>query len=203
MRWAGVLWLAIWVPVYWKFWGPANFLYFCDVAVVLTCLGWWRGSSLLLSSQAVGAIVVNLLWTLDVAWRWVLGRHLLGGTEYMFDAAFSLPLRMLSLFHVVWPALLLWSLARVGYDSRGLWLQCVISVPIMIGSRIVGSMLNPPKNLNFALTDPLFHRQWGSAAEHLALTLAVFIAVIYLPTHLAMRKWLPSASKTTADSART
>ena len=46
-----VAWLLVWVPAYWSFYGPQVFLNLCDIAVVLTCVGLWRGSALLLSSR--------------------------------------------------------------------------------------------------------------------------------------------------------
>ncbi len=68
-RWLGLAWLAVWIPAYWSFYGPVVFLNLCDIAVILTCVGLWRGSALLLSSQAVSSLVVDLAWVLDLAWR--------------------------------------------------------------------------------------------------------------------------------------
>ena len=34
--------MAVLVPVYWSWYGPTNFLYFCDVALLLTLVGIWR-----------------------------------------------------------------------------------------------------------------------------------------------------------------
>jgi hypothetical protein len=192
MRWIGLAWLCVWIPAYWHFWGWYNFLFFCDVAVILTCIGLWRGTSLLLSSQAVGAIVINLMWTLDVMWRLLLGRRLIGGTEYMWDAQFPLWIRLLSLFHIIWPILVVWAVRRVGYDSRGFSLQCLIAAALMILSRAVEGILSTGKNLNFVLTDPIFHRSWGPAPVHLLFHLVVLVTVIYLPTHLLLRRLIPN-----------
>jgi hypothetical protein len=195
MRWVGVAWLAVWAPAYFLQWGWQNFLFFCDVAVVLTCIGVWRGSALLLSSQAVAAIVLNALWTLDVAWRLVLGHHLIGGTEYMWDVRFPLSIRLLSFFHVVWPPLLVWAVRRTGYDPRGLPLQIGIALFVFAASRVAEEFLDPQKNLNFVLTDPLFHRQWGPPPAHIALIFSVLIVAIYFPTHLALKRWMPPANQ--------
>jgi hypothetical protein len=190
IRWAALAWLAVWIPAYWVTWGWHNFLLFCDVSVFLTCLGLWQGSRLLLSSQAVAAIVPNLLWALDAGWRLALGKHLFGGTEYLWDASYPLWIRLLSLFHLAWPLLLLWALRRAGYDSRGFALQCGIGAAVMILSRMVEESLALGKNLNFVMMDPIFHRSWGPAPVHLGFHLAVLIAVVYLPTHLLLRKYL-------------
>ena len=142
MRWAAVLWLSLWVPAYASVWGLSNFLHLCDVAVILTCAGLWSGSALLLSSQAVSSLVIDLLWDVDAGWRLVTGRHLLGGTEYLWDPAFPLAVRLLSLFHLAWPALLLWALRRVGYDRRGFLLQVALASCLFAAARFTDSGLD-------------------------------------------------------------
>ncbi len=189
LRWAALLWLAVWVPAYWSVWGWPNFLHLCDIAVVLTSIGVWRGSAILLSSQAVNSLVADLAWCLDAAWRLLLGRHLVGGTEYMWDARFPLWVRLLSLFHVFLPVLLVWSLRRVGYDRRGWLLQSVIAAVLLVLSRLIG----PALNINYAFRDPLFHRSWGPAPVHLAIMLLGIVAITYWPVHLVLAWFLPGA----------
>jgi hypothetical protein len=192
LRWVGVGWLLVWTPTYAAMWGWRNFLQLCDLAVFLTCVGLWRGSPLLLSSQAVGSLVIDGIWGLDAGARLLTGRHLVGGTEYMFDAGRPLAVRMLSLFHLVLPPLLLWSLSRAGYDRRGWKLQAAIATAAMIGSRLLTA---PGKNQNFAFRDPFFHRSWGPAPLHLAVSLAVLVAVAFLPTHLALSRLFKPARR--------
>ena len=33
--------MAVLIPVYWYYYGPTNFLYFCDVALILTLVAIW------------------------------------------------------------------------------------------------------------------------------------------------------------------
>lgn len=179
LRWAALVWLTVWAPAYWLVWGPANFLHLCDIAVILTCAGLWRGSSLLLSSQAVSSILADLLWTADVVGRLVFGKHPIGGTEYMWDGQYPLLVRLLSLFHVFWPVLLIWSLRRGGYDRRGWRLQAFLAAVVLAASRLA----DPSLNINYAHRDPLFHRSWGPAPLHLALIYSVTVAVFYWPVH--------------------
>ena len=184
MRWAAAAWLAVWIPAYASVWGPRNFLLLCDVAVLLTCAGLWLGSPLLLSSQAVSSILADAVWAMDAGSRLFLGRHLFGGTEYMWDASFPLAVRLLSLFHLFWPVLLVWSVRRVGYDRRGLGLQIVIAGALLVVSRLAGRAAN----LNFAFRDPIWGLSLEPAALHLAATLAFLTAVFYLPTHLVLSR---------------
>ena len=184
MRWAAAAWLAVWIPAYASVWGPRNFLLLCDVAVLLTCAGLWLGSPLLLSSQAVSSILADAVWAMDAGSRLFLGRHVFGGTEYMWDASFPLAVRLLSLFHLFWPVLLVWSVRRVGYDRRGLGLQIAIAGALLVVSRFAGRVAN----LNFAFRDPIWGLSLEPAALHLAATLAFLTAVLYLPTHLVLSR---------------
>jgi hypothetical protein len=185
LRLAAAIWLVLFVAVYGWAYGAANFIRLCDVAVILTCLGILSGSALLVSSQAVSSLVVDLAWDLDLLWRLLFGRHLIGGTEYMWDAQYPLWVRLMSLFHVAWPPLLVTVLRRLGYDPRGFALQCGIAAAVLVASRFV----LPGANLNFAHRDPFFHRGWGPAPVHLALTFAVLVVAVYWPTHAVLRRW--------------
>src|SRR5438093_428323 len=49
--------LCILIPIYYAQWGPANFLWFSDIALVITCVALWLESSLLASMMAVGMLI--------------------------------------------------------------------------------------------------------------------------------------------------
>jgi hypothetical protein len=183
-RWGAVVWMIIWAPAYWHAWGFANFLHLCDLAVLLTCVGLWTGNSLLLSSQAVSSILVDLLWTVEAAWELFTKRPLIGGAEYLFDPHVALWIRLLSLFHVVLPPLLLWALWRTGYDRRGWGLQTLIALAAFMAARFT----NPAANINYAFHDPFWRRQLGPAPVHVLLSVAALAIVVYLPTHLILRR---------------
>jgi hypothetical protein len=187
IRWAAAVWLIVWVPAYWYAWGPANFLHLCDLAVFLTCIGVWTDNALLISSQAVGSLLVDLAWALDAAWKLVVHHHLIGGTEYLFDAHVALWIRLLSLFHVFLPLLLLWALVRTGYDRRAWAVQSTIAAAAFVASRFT----NPAANVNFAFTDPFWHRTIGPAPVHVALSILFMAVVVYLPTHLLLKHFYP------------
>ena len=190
LRWVCLLGLAVWFPTYAVVWGFGNFVQLCDLAMLLTVAAMWTGSALLLSSQAVGSLVINSIWVLDVVARLLTGQHLIGGTEYMWDAQYPLWVRLLSLYHVAVPVVVLWALRRTGYDPRGWLLQAAFSVPVLIASRL----LDPAKNLNFAHVDPILHISFRPAPLHLAIILFCLIAVIYWPTHQILLRTLPPLS---------
>jgi len=179
LQWLALAWLAISIPAYWRVWGSQNFLHLCDVAVILSCVGIIFGNRLLISSQALATAIPGLVWFLDAGWRAVFHHNLTGGTEYLWDGAYPLWVRLLSLFHIGLPILLVAVLARIGYDRRALALQSAITVCLMAISRWIG----PAANLNYTFFDPIFHRTLGPAPLHLVIIFAGTVLLIYLPAH--------------------
>jgi hypothetical protein len=182
---AWTVWIVCWVPAYWNQYGAQNFLFFCDLGNFLIVLALWLESPLIFSWQASGLLLFQSLFTLDLAGALATGHHLIGGTEYMFDPGVPLFVRRLSLFHVVTPPLLLWAIARVGYDRRG-WqcqtLTCWIVVPINYFWR-------PGSDVNWA-RGPLFREQHVLPGWlYLLGYLVVMPLVVYYPTHLVLAWW--------------
>jgi hypothetical protein len=191
---AWTAWLAVWAPLYWRQYGAQNFLYFCDIGNFLIAAGLWAESPLILSWQAVGLLVFQTLYSVDLIGAALFGHHVIGGTEYMFDLKVHLLVRLLGLYHLVVPPLLLWAVRRLGYDDRGWKLQTLtawIVVPINFFWR-------PQYNVNWA---------WGLGHEqhlisqwlYLAGYLIVVPTVVYWPTHLALKRWAARAHPSTAD----
>ena len=81
--------MAVLVPVYLRNYGPTNFLYFCDVALIITLVGIWIESPLLVSICAVGVIASQTLWVIDFLSN-LIDHPLTGLTNYMFMADHSL-----------------------------------------------------------------------------------------------------------------
>ena len=176
---AATAWCAAWLPIYAAYYGWANFLHLSDIAIALTTIGLWTSSRLLISSQAVSVLLGETLWCVDVLWTVASGHHLIGGTEYMWDRQYPLWLRLMSLYHFVLPVLLIWAVARLGYDQRAFKLQTGIGAAALIGGRLWGRK----DNVNFAFRDPIFHQVWGPAPAHLAVMFAGMFLLVYLPTH--------------------
>jgi len=185
--WLKVAWtacLVVWAPLYWRQYGAQNFLYFCDLGNFLIAAGLWLESRLILSWQAAGLLVFQSLYALDLVGAVLFGHHIIGGTEYMFDPKVPLFVRLLGLYHLVVPPLLLWSVRRLGYDDRA-WkwqtLTCWVLVPINFFWR-------PEYNVNWARG--LGHEQHVVPGWlYLAAYLIVVPVVVYWPTHWALKRW--------------
>jgi hypothetical protein len=186
--WLKLIWtvcLLAWIPIYWRQYGLQNFLFFCDLGNFFIAAGLWLESPLIFSMQACGLLLFQTLFTIDLVGAFAFGHHLIGGTEYMFDPHISLAIRLLSLFHVVTPLLLLWAIWKLGYDSRGWKFQTLLTwivVPINYFWR-------PEYDVNWARG--LFFREQHTVPGFLYL-LIYFIAVpamVYYPTHRFL-SWL-------------
>jgi hypothetical protein len=178
------LFLGVLVPVYWVHWGPRNFLWFSDIALLGTAVALWLESALLASMMALAVALPELAWNADFLGRLVTGRHLLGLSGYMFDAGKPRFLRALSLFHVVLPVLLLWTVHRLGYDSRALAFQTVVALVIL---PVTYALTDPADNVNWVYGPGSTPQTWTTPRTYLALVMAFFPVVIYLPTHLLLR----------------
>jgi hypothetical protein len=179
------IWVMVWIPVYWHQYGPANFLFFCDLGNIFIALALWLESRLLFSWQAVSLLLFQTLYTIDLAGAVLSGKHIIGGTEYMFDPHLPLFVRLLSLFHVVTPPLLLWAIWRLGYDRRG-WLCQTVTAWIVVP---INYFWHPELDVNWA-RGPFFHEQ--HVVPGIVYLLAYLVAVpliIYFPTHLLLHWW--------------
>ncbi len=103
----------------------------------------------------------------------------------MFDAHLPLFLRLLSLFHVVTPPLLLWAIWRLGYDKRGWKLQALttwIVVPI-------NYLWRPEQDVNWARGLYFREQHVMPGLSYLLLYLLAVPILVYWPTHLILRHW--------------
>src|SRR4029077_4392809 len=156
LKFAYTAFMLVLVPVYSYYYGPTNFLYLCDVALVLTLLGLWNESSLLVSMCAVGILAAQTLWVMDFVLN-IFGMPLIGVSDYMFKHGNSLSLRGLSLFHGWLPLLLAYLVWQLGYDRRALAAWTVLTWALLL----ICFFFMPPPNPNPGLTPVNINYVWG------------------------------------------
>jgi hypothetical protein len=178
-------WVAVWIPVYWRQYGLQNFLYFCDLGNILVAIGLWLESSLIFSWQATGLLLFQTLYAVDLIGAIVSGRHIIGGSEYMFDAHVPLFVRLLSLFHLVMPPLLLWGIWRLGYDNRG-WKFQTLTTWIVVP---INYFWRPQFDVNWARGLFFRQQQLVPGMVYLMAYLTIVPLAVYWPTHLALQWW--------------
>jgi hypothetical protein len=180
--WLKLLWtiaLIVWVPVYWRQYGAQNFLFFCDLGNFFIAAGLWLESPLIFSWQAAGLLFFQSLFALDLAGAVATSHHVIGGTEFMFDPQVPLTIRLLSLFHLITPVLLLGAIWRLGYDNRG-WKFQTLTAWIIVP---VNYFWRPQFDVNWA-RGPFFREQHAlPGLLYLIIYLTVVPAAVYYPTH--------------------
>jgi len=63
--WLKVVWtvcVIVWIPLYWRQYGPQNFLFFCDLGNLFIAAGLWLESALIFSWQACGLLLFQTLF---------------------------------------------------------------------------------------------------------------------------------------------
>jgi len=188
LKLAWTAWTLLWASAYGLYHGAENFLWFCDLANFAIAAGLWIESPLLLSWQAVSVLLVQVLYLVDVVVRFLLGFYPIGATKFMFDEGIPLEIRLLSLcLHLVTPPVLVWGLARLGYDRRALPLQVATAAAVLAVSYFGG----PDRNINWSW-GPLFRAQEVvPPALYVAVAVIGYTILLYLPTHLFFSRVWP------------
>lgn len=186
--------VAVLVPVYWINHGPINFLWFSNIALLVTLVAVWRESSLLASMMALSVVFFELIWTLCYFTRLLTGHGFFGVPDYMFDPAIPLLVRGLSLYHIALPVLLIWLLRRLGYEPRAFAGQTLLAWVVLPLCYVVST---PGQNENwvFGLGD---HHEYQilSGVWWVGLQMIAFPLLIYLPCHQLFRRLFPRPPRT-------
>lgn len=187
---AYTLFLAVLVPAYGAHYGPRNFLWFSDIALLGAGAALWLESPLLASMMMLAVLLPECAWNLDFFGRLLTGHRMFGMSAYMFERERPRFIRALSLFHVPLPVGLVWLVHRLGYDRRA-WL----------GQSLLALVVLP---VTYWLTDPAENVNWvhGLGAPqrglpprlYLALLIVAFALVLYLPPHLVF-VYLPLSAR--------
>jgi hypothetical protein len=181
------LFVCVLVPLYWRQYGPANFLWFSDLALFIGLAALWLESSLLASMQAVSVLLLELLWNIEFFVGLIFGKQILGMAGYMFKADQPLWLRGLSLFHVPLPVILLWQVCCFGYDSRAWIVQTSLFWLVM---PVCFFFTRPEENINWVFGPGTPPQRKIPAGVYLLLLLIGAPLFIYLPTHVLLRAML-------------
>lgn len=175
---------VITVAVYVVKYPPGNFLWFSDIALVLTVPALWFESSLLASMLTVGVLLPEAFWNIGFFGRLLTGKRLGGLTDYMFDAGLPRYLRALSLFHVFLPLLLLWMVSRLGYAHQALLGQTVLAWIVL---PLTYFFVDPKLNVNWVRSHASDAGRRLPPLVRLSILMVVSPALVYFPTHVLLR----------------
>ena len=193
--------VCVLVPHYLYTYGLTNFLYFCDVALLMALIAVWKEDALWASMPAVGILMPQALWMVDFLGG-LLGMHVVGITAYMFDPGIPLFARGLSFFHFWLPLFLLWIIWRLGYDHRAFvawtvvaWVLILVCYFLMPVPPAPPGNPNLPVNINYVygLNDEK-PQQWMPPLAYLGLLVVGLPMCMFMPTHLILRRVFSAAN---------
>lgn len=187
------LFLCVLVPVYWRSYGPANFLWASDIALFFVFFALWTERPLANSMMAVGVLPFEIAWVVD----FLSGSQLIGMATYMFEAERPLYLRGLSLFHMVLPPIMVFLLLRLGYDRRALAWQTLLTWVVLPVTYLI---TDPADNINLVfgpLREP--PQQMLPPVVYLVLEMLLLPICIYLPIHSLLQRLLGYPGKSALE----
>ena len=176
---------------------PLGLLWFCNVAMIMTVVGLWLESSLLISIPALGSVAVMLLWSVYMLVQFVFvltGAPVpFGLGTFMIDPRVPIAARILSLYHVWLPLVLLFGLKRLGYDVRALPIQVALTwTLILLAFLLTPDLTTPAGNVNMVFgisdTEP---QVWVSRGAWLVIIMSIS-AAWYLLINFIFRRLFAS-----------
>lgn len=181
---AYTIFVAITVVIYFKKYGPGNFLWFSDIALITMVPALWLQSRLLASMMAVGVLLPEIFWNISFFARIVTGKRISGLTDYMFDRNYPVYLRALSFFHIFLPVLVLWMVAKFGYAPNAFFAQTILALIVLSLSYL---FTDPKENVNWVYGVSNKQQTLMPPLVYLGLLMILFPVLIYLPTHLILK----------------
>lgn len=185
-----IVFTLILIPVYWRNYGPLNFLWISDMGLFLTVLGLIFHESLLVSMAIVGAMVTELVWCIDYFAELLFGINIINLSDYMFDTNYSVGLRGLSLFHVAMPIIWFLYLIDYGYNRRAFWYMTFLYWIMILATYLC---TEPAANINWVFL-PLIKPELGIPLKVWVVILMIFFPLcIFLPTHYVCSRFFRKA----------
>jgi hypothetical protein len=156
-----------------------------DIALIVSTVALWTRSSVLCSMEGVAVLIFEIAWCIDILLRLMIGERFAVLSKYMFRREIPLWIRLLSLFHLWIPWLLLWMVWQLGYDRRALVLQINVWMVVVVVCYFVSPR---EENINFVFGLGGLEKRL-STVGYLAVLVVGVPVVIYLPTHLFLSWW--------------
>lgn len=180
--------------------GVHSLLYFCNVALFVGTYGICVERALPLSMAAVGVVLIQLLWIVDLILS-AAGVSPVGLTAFMLSDSLSAFKKSLAMFHAWLPFVLLFALSRLGYDGRALpWWTALTCVVLLVSYLFLPPPPAPASdptlsvNVNFVfglnMSGP---QQRIPELAWLAAMMAGLPLLFFVPSHLAFKRFFRRA----------
>ena len=180
--------MAVLVPVYWVRYGPTNFLWFSDLALIGTLAALWLESPFLVSMMTTGVLLFDVVWSFLFFFRLIQGGKARGFVGYMFDPQISFFIRALSLFHLMLPIIQLWTLGKLGYDIQAWKYQVVLGWIVL---PLTYAVSGPKENINWVYGAKEVPQTWLPATLYVAVLMVLYPTLVCFPAHRILKTFFP------------
>jgi hypothetical protein len=184
--WLKVAWTAmvlVIVLIYWRHRGPANFLWFSDIAFLALVAGLWLESPFIVSLTACMVLVPEMLWSVSFFGRLLRLPRVTGLADYMFVEQSPLWLRAVSLFHVPLLAVVVWGPWRLGYEPAVFpWAVLTAWLVLLLTRWLTKSK----ENINHVYRLPIAAGANLTPVQHMLVLMTAVPLVLQLPAHLLL-----------------
>jgi hypothetical protein len=187
MKLAYSAWVAVLVPVWVAYHGPANFLWFSDVALFGLLIALWAENRLLASMMTIGAIVPELAWVVDWVLGLISGDAPLGIASHMFSDK-PLWVRALSLFHLFLPPVMIYTLWKLGYDRRALLWQTLLGWVVLLSAYFFTDPRGKAGNINWVFPPDVAGLRDVPSPIWFVIVMLAWPIGVFVPLHLLMRR---------------
>lgn len=182
--WLKIAWTAmviVIVVIYWRHRGPANFLWFSDIAILALVPGLWLESSFIVSLTACMVFVAELLWCVSFFGRPLCLPRVTLIADYMFDRQTPMWLRAVSMFHVPLLAVVVWGTWRLGYEPGVFPWTVLIAWLVLLLTRWLTA---PEHNINHVYRFPVAAGAHLTPVQHMLALMMIVPLLLQLPGHL-------------------
>ena len=185
--WLKVAWTAmvlVVVLIYWRHRGPANLLWFSDIAILALVPGLWLESSFIVSLTACMVFVAEILWSASFFGYLLHIPRVTGIADYMFDRQTPPWLRAVSLFHLPLAAMIVWGPWRLGYDP-GVYPWAVLITWIVL--LLTRGLTDTEPNINHVYRFPFAAGANLTPVRHMLVLMVAVPLLLQLPGHLLLQ----------------
>ncbi len=179
--------VAVIVPIYFVRYGPRNFLWFSDIALILLVPALWLENALIASMMALAVLLPEMVWNVSYLGGLFFNRPFTRLAGYMFDDTIPRWLRSLSLFHLVLPPMLVYLVWRLGYDPRALAAQSALAWIVLPATYL---LTDRESNINWVFGPAARPQHRWHPLTYLAGLMLFFPLCVYLPTHMLLLWWI-------------
>lgn len=162
--------------------GLVTNLWLCQFSLIITAVGLILNNPLLISISTISIFGIHLIWILDFL-TVIFNLPGIKVTSFIFDSSTSTSNRILQMYHIWHPIILLFLTLKYGYDKRAFKYWGILCVTILFISFFIFNDRN--LNVNFAYG---FYNYNDRNLYSFVIYCIILLVFLSYPTHCYLSK---------------